>query len=526
MSSFPTLTQWVGRLRLSQQLYGSFAVLASLTALVCAVAALGLARVGTSNEALAGRWLPSLGQLSEARVAMLGSREVEVKHSRTGDASYYSEYEDKIREHNIEAAKNLSSYVEGAADEADKNLATALSKTWSEYTSAQQKVIDLGRAKRQQDAADISDGLASTAIDAALGALDAATKHTFDAGKGAGAHAAEIYEQTRNALIVLLGGTLVLGVVLAIVVARVVVGQLGAEPREAAAAVQAMAEGDLSRRINVRAGQEASLMGRIKAMQEGLASVVRRVRLNADSVASASHQIAGGNLDLSQRTDQQAVSLQHTASAMDQLGATVRRNSTNAEQGNQLAMNASAIALAGGTLVGQVVQTMHGINESSKKIADIIGVIDGIAFQTNILALNAAVEAARAGEQGRGFAVVAGEVRNLARRSADAAKEIKTLINASVERVEQGSALVDKSGATMKEIVAAIESVTGIMGQISTASVEQSAGVNDMGQAIAEMDQATQHNASLVQETAAAAESLKQQASELVSAVAVFKLAH
>ena len=228
---------------------------------------------------------------------------------------------------------------------------------------------------------------------------------------------------------------------------------------------------------------------------------------------------------MSQRTEQQSAALEKTAASMEQLSSTVKQNADNAKQANQLALCASTVAIKGGEVVGQVVQTMKGINDSSKKIADIISVIDGIAFQTNILALNAAVEAARAGEQGRGFAVVASEVRSLAGRSADAAKEIKSLINASVERVEQGTALVDQAGTTMTEVVSSIKRVTDIMGEISSASVEQSAGVAQVGEAITQMDQATQQSAALVEESAAAAESLKVQAQQLVQAVAVFKLA-
>jgi methyl-accepting chemotaxis protein len=240
-------------------------------------------------------------------------------------------------------------------------------------------------------------------------------------------------------------------------------------------------------------------------------------------VASASAQIAGGNQDLSNRTEQQASALQETAATMDQLGSTVRNNADHARQANQLALGASSVARKGGEVMSQVVTTMTGINDSSKKIAEIIGVIDGIAFQTNILALNAAVEAARAGEQGRGFAVVAGEVRNLAHRSAEAAREVKSLVNASVDRVEQGTALVGQAGHTMDEIVSAIKRVTDIVAEISAASAEQSAGIDQVGLAVSQMDQSTQRNTALIEESAAASETLKQQARQLVDAVAAFK---
>jgi methyl-accepting chemotaxis protein-1 (serine sensor receptor) len=260
-------------------------------------------------------------------------------------------------------------------------------------------------------------------------------------------------------------------------------------------------------------------------MQTSLSRVVSNVRNNAHSVASASAQIAQGNNDLSARTEQQASALEETSASMEELNSTVQANADNARQANQLAVSASTVAVQGGDVVAEVVTTMKGINDSSKKIADIIGVIDGIAFQTNILALNAAVEAARAGDQGRGFAVVASEVRSLAQRSAEAAKEIKGLIHASVERVEQGTMLVDKAGATMTEVVASIRRVTDIVGEISAASNEQSMGVSQVGEAITQMDQATQQNAALVEQSAAAADSLKKQAQQLVEAVAVFQLA-
>jgi methyl-accepting chemotaxis protein len=284
-------------------------------------------------------------------------------------------------------------------------------------------------------------------------------------------------------------------------------------------------DGDLTVAVVDDAKDEFSpLLASLGEMQASLVRIVGSVRDNAESVATASAQIAQGNQDLSSRTEEQASALQQTAATMDELGSTVRNNADNSRQANQLALNASGVATQGGEVVSQVVETMKGINDSSQRIADIIGTIDGIAFQTNILALNAAVEAARAGEQGRGFAVVASEVRSLAQRSAEAARAIKALITTSVERVDEGSALVARAGQTMDDIVGSIRRVTDIVGEISQASVEQSTGVGQVGQAMQQMDQATQQNAALVEESAAAAESLRLQAAELVRLVSVFRV--
>ena len=288
----------------------------------------------------------------------------------------------------------------------------------------------------------------------------------------------------------------------------------------------AVAHGDLSQNIDTAGTDEvATVMQSLAAMQASLSQVVATVRQGSENVATASAEIAQGNHDLSARTEHQASALEETAASTEELNSTVRQNADNAAQANQMALNASKVAAEGGAVVAEVVETMKGINDSSKRISDIIGVIDGIAFQTNILALNAAVEAARAGEQGRGFAVVASEVRSLAGRSADAAKEIKLLISTSVERVERGTSLVDKAGATMTAVVSSIRRVTDIVGEISAASGEQSSGVAQIGEAVSQIDQATQQNAALVEEMAAAASSMRTQAQDLVDAVAVFKLA-
>ncbi len=305
---------------------------------------------------------------------------------------------------------------------------------------------------------------------------------------------------------------------------RHVVGQIGGEPQDAVELAHRVANGRLDETIRLARGDTRSLMAQLNFMQDRLVTLVASVRQGSQSVATASLEIAKGNTDLCARTEQQASSLEETAASMEELAATIRQNADSAQEANQLTLDASNIAAQGGEMVAQVVSTMQDINDSSRKIADIIGVIDGIAFQTNILALNAAVEAARAGEQGRGFAVVASEVRSLAGRAASAAREIKSLITASVEKVEKGTQQVDRAKATMTEVVASIKRVTDLMGDISSASREQSQGVAQVGEAVTQMDQTTQQNATLVEEMATAASSLESQAQELVQTVAVFTL--
>ena len=326
---------------------------------------------------------------------------------------------------------------------------------------------------------------------------------------------------------VLIGGLLLSLLVaggLGLLLARSVLGQLGGEPREAAEVAKRIAQGQLDTPIHVAAGDSTSLMFAMKTMAASLREIVSTIRAGVDNVSTASTQIATGNQDLSSRTEQQSSNLQQTAASMEELTSTVRHSADNARQASQLATSASDAATKGGEVVGRVVTTMERISNSSKKIAEIIGVIDGIAFQTNILALNAAVEAARAGEQGRGFAVVAGEVRSLAQRSAEAAREIKGMISDSVETVDSGSRLVQDAGSAMGEIVQQVRRVTDLIGEISSAAVEQSSGIGQVNTAIADMDKVTQQNAALVEESAAAAETLSEQARRLADAVSVFRV--
>jgi methyl-accepting chemotaxis protein len=517
--------RWLDSLPVASQLLVAFASILVLTAALGAAALVGLRSVDGEAVLLSSKWLKGVGELSDMRSMVIETREYEVKHSRTSDTSYHAEYEDKMTEVTGKVQTLAGTYASRAAGEEETQMLAAMEKSWAGYRAAQDRVVKLGREQKQQDAADIADGASSMAFDETMGVLNKLIEFNHQGGDASAAHVKQVYDQARWAVMGLLGFALLVGVSLGLLITRHLLRQLGGEPRTAVEVARAVAQGDLSTRIALKRGDTDSLLAWLGKMQQGLSQAVSDVRKGSDYVSHASQEIASGNQDLSTRTEQQASELQQTAATMEQLGTTVRHNADSARQASQLAHSASEVAVQGGEVVGRVVETMKGINESSRKISDIIGVIDGIAFQTNILALNAAVEAARAGEQGRGFAVVAAEVRNLAQRSAEAAKEIKGLIGASVDRVEQGSALVDQAGVTMQEVVSSIRRVSDIVSEISAASSQQSSGVAQVGQAITRMDQGTQQNAALVEQSAAAADSLKQQAEQLVSAVAVFKIA-
>ncbi len=405
--------------------------------------------------------------------------------------------------------------------EQGKARLAALVQARTRYVPLQARFMELASAGKAAEARELLIGELRPAQLAYFAGLDEMIRFQEKLMSESAGDASAAFSSLKYAIVVALCVSMLLAAVLSAWIIRSITRPIN----RAVEVSRAVAAGDLTLRFEVEGDNEtARLLRALRDMQTALTKVVGVVRMNSESVATASGQIAQGNLDLSSRTEEQASALQETAASMEELSTTVRQNAENASQANQLAISASAVATRGGEVVGRVVETMKGINASSQKIADIIGVIDGIAFQTNILALNAAVEAARAGEQGRGFAVVAGEVRTLAQRAAEAAKEIKSLITASVEQVEQGSTLVDQAGETIQEVVTSVSRVTDLMGEITAASKEQSSGVAQVGEAVTQMDQATQQNAALVEESAAAARSLEDQAKQLVQAVAVFRL--
>lgn len=435
------------------------------------------------------------------------------------DAAQLAEAEKGLAEHTATFNKAMSS-LQGLVDtpELKASVATTVPLV-AKYTASAAELQKLAASDPAAAQA------AAPEFQKVFGELE---KQMAAQGDLIGKHVKEVNDEAVNdasASRLQIAATLVAATLVLLLAGLWLARRLTAPMNHAVGVADQLAQGNLAVQIEPSGNEETlKLLTAMARMQGSFAGIVRGVQVNAESVALASAEIAQGNQDLSSRTEQQASSLQQTAASMEELGSKVSQNAQSAAQANQLARSASSVAVRGGEVVSQVVDTMKGINESSRKISDIIQVIDGIAFQTNILALNAAVEAARAGEQGRGFAVVASEVRSLAGRSAEAAKEIKALINASVERVAFGTALVDQAGVTMTEVVTSIKRVTDIMGEISAASSEQSAGVAQVGQAVMHMDQATQQNAALVEQMAAAAGSLKSQAQELVQTVTQFKL--
>src|SRR5450830_266218 len=484
---------------------------------------IGIISLGFSNDSIKTIYedrLICMGQLDQV-IRLMNVNQLAIATAITGDPGEVPQQIEKV-EANIQTLNKIwEEYSATYLTPEEKKLADKFDGDRKQFIAEALKPAIAALRKQDTAGAVIMHGAMTQRFLPVREGINALIQLQLDIGKIAYEQSQRTYNLVRTSCI---AGVL-FGLVLAILVGIWLIRAISRPIDAAVEIADGIAAGDLTQHINVLSNDETGrLMQALKNMNESLVKIVGEVRTGTDTIATASSQIAAGNLDLSARTEEQASSLEETAASMEELTSTVKQNSDNARQSNHLAMSASDIAVKGGAVVSQVVDTMVSINDSSKKIVDIISVIEGIAFQTNILALNAAVEAARAGEQGRGFAVVASEVRDLAQRSAAAAKEIKTLIGDSVDKVAIGSKLVGEAGRTMDEVVASVRHVTEIMGEITAASQEQSTGIEQVNQAIAQMDEVTQQNAALVEEAAAAAAGLQDQASNLSHVVSVFRL--
>jgi methyl-accepting chemotaxis protein-1 (serine sensor receptor) len=421
----------------------------------------------------------------------------------------------------------LNEMLSSASDASEKarSLVGEINRIEAAYAPVANAIVGLAVANRHDEAVKKINDDCRPLLAALIKATNDYANYTRGRADALVRESEEQYATQRSLMMAICLAALAIAALAGVVITRGLLRALGAEPVELGAVTQRVAAGDLSPVEGARNAPAGSVLASMGDMQSSLVNLIGQVRTAADSIATGSSQIATGNVDLSSRTEQQAASLQETASSMEELTSTVRQNAENAQQASSLSANASEVALKGNEVVSQVVGTMGEISTSSAKIADITGIIEGIAFQTNILALNAAVEAARAGEQGRGFAVVASEVRSLAQRSSSAAKEIKDLINDSVQKIKDGSSLANEAGKTMSQVTQAVARVTDIMGEIAAASTEQSRGIEQVNQAITQMDEVTQQNAALVEEATAASKSLEEQGRQLNQAIAFFRLA-
>ena len=515
-------------LRLGTRLLLAFSALVLLGALVAAFGISGLFKLNTVNDDLYEKELLAISYVKEANINLIYAA-----RARGQFALATSEAERQVaRDTFKQAVSDMRGWLDKARPlfylargRAELDKLEAMIGAWLPAVDAYLAVAgkkDLLVKDPEIAALDATVKQTNKAVDDQLTLL---TKLKEENGATASRNGMELFRTISLIMVALTVVSAVSGIAIGSLLTRGITKSLGGEPDAVAQIATAVAAGDLTTSIDTSRAQPGSVVAAMSRMQQSLSEIVSKVRLSSDSIATGSAQIATGNADLSQRTEEQAANLEETAASMEELTATVQTNAETARTATQLAGSAAEAAQHGGQVVGQVVATMEGITASSRKIADIIGVIDGIAFQTNILALNAAVEAARAGEQGRGFAVVASEVRTLAQRSAAAAKEIKSLISESVEKVEAGSHQVDEAGRAMDEIVAQVKRVNDLINEISSATHEQTQGISQIGDAVNQLDQVTQQNAALVEQSAAAAESLKTQAATLVSAVSVFRLA-
>lgn len=513
----------LNRMKIGARLGAGFALILVALCFLGATALYQASHIYSGTQEIAEDWLPSvelLGQIQtlaeDARRTTLRSM-IEIDPQRK--LAQRAAHEDTLR--NIDAV--LQSYAKVVTSPEEQQLYDDIKKALTDSAAADRELLELSEAGTASvdKARALANGRSADLATGARSLIEKDLKLNSDGAAHETANAAASYRTAMWMTAIVIGTALFLGAVIAVVITRSITVPI----RRSVAIAENVAAGDLTSIIEISGADETSLLlAALSNMNERLKDVVGKVRTGSESIASGSSEIAAGNTDLSQRTEEQAASLEETAASMEQLTATVKQNTENARQGNTLAVSASDTAIKGGAVVERVVSTMQGIADSSEKVAQIISVIEGIAFQTNILALNAAVEAARAGEQGRGFAVVAGEVRTLAQRSANAAKEIKDLIGESVDRVTVGTRLVNEAGDTMKAVVASVKRVTDLMGEIAAASTEQQTGIEQVNQAVIQMDEVTQQNAALVEQASAAAQSMAVQSSSLREVVSVFKL--
>jgi methyl-accepting chemotaxis protein len=512
---------WFYNLRIAKKLVLTFSVVIAMALAMGVFAIVQLQQVNQASSDISTNWLPSIRVLSQIQLSLTRLRNIEAQHILMPDARGAADIA-KMSDGLIETlAAQEKRYVSLISEPTEKILYKEVDAVLTRFLADHRKILDLSAAGDKAAASELERGAGIVTFQAALASVDKAVQINDAGAEHADATADVTYASARFWICVLLAATVVASLILALWMARLISSPL----RLAVDRAKQIAGGDLTAKIVSDSKDETGeLMAALGAMNGALFAIVGDVRAGTDTIATAANQIAAGNLDLSSRTEEQASSLEETAAAMEELTSTVKHNADNARQANQLAGSATHVATEGGVVVGRVVDTMHAINASSKKIVEIISVIDSIAFQTNILALNAAVEAARAGEQGRGFAVVASEVRNLAQRSAAAAKEIKGLIDESVKNVDAGSVLVAQAGSTMNDVVASVKKVTDIVGEISSSSHEQSTGIEQINHAVMQMDQVTQQNAALVEQSAAAAQAMQEQAENLSHAVGFFTL--